>query len=251
MISNTKANEILNTLSGRSQLSAPTAVYMGLCATEPNASTGAVSTEPSAASYERKLIGGTSNTGNQMIGSASGGKMANNVEIQFRTARQDYGARMNYWFLSTSASKGQPAYMWGRVKDVLREKAVVSGFLVDSEMDGMYSYTETVDSLLGLKEGETYIVHWDGKEYECVAKIQEVDGASAFVLTDDEENPAFAVGYVENSTGTETTGTIKYISSAADGQHTIALYGLGIEVKKETVPTFYVGELQASIDVEL
>ena len=228
MISNSKVNEILNSLTGRSSLSAPSAIYLGLSATEPDANGGSLS-EPSVASYARKLVGGTSNTANQMFGTASGGVVKNNVEIQMQTARQDYGEKMLYWFLSTSSTKGQSAFIWGRIKDVMREKAEVAGFVAHSSIEGMYWYTEELSELMDLTVGETYIVYWDGKEYEFEAQLYESGDVSYVVIG----NPAFAGGedngfpfviqYNETTTGTETTGTISMYCQTAEGTHTVAI----------------------------
>jgi hypothetical protein len=64
----------------------------------------------------------------------------------------------------------------------------------------------------------------------------------------DEEKP-FGILYNETTSGVETTGNLIIYSLTGEGTHEMAIYALGIEVKKATVPTFYEYELQASIDV--
>lgn len=109
MISQTYANKILNAMFGVSDaISLPTTLYLGLCANEPNASTGAVTGEPTAEGYARKAVGGSSAT--KLFGSASGGKITNTSEIQFATVRADAG-KQNYFFISDSASGN--AIAWG------------------------------------------------------------------------------------------------------------------------------------------
>ena len=239
MISTTKANAILKVLTGQETLTKPSSVWLGLSASQP-AADGSGLAEPATGNYERVEVGGSCAVNAFSV--PAEGIVSNTKEIKFNTARQAYGNKMMYWFLSES--KTGSAILWGIVKDVLKEKSTLSGFTVDGEG---YSYTETLDSesLLKLKEGEKYIIYWDGKEYEYVAQTQD----SYLVLGD--EKDGLGLMYTETSTGTQTTGTLKFITSDAAGQHTVAIYGLGIDVKKETVPTFYAGELKASIDVEL
>lgn len=112
MISNTYANKILNVMCGvADNLSLPANLYLGLCSGEPLASTGAVTGEPTfAPSYSRVLVGGSN--GIKHFGNASNGVIANNTEIQFKTAREEFGS-MNYFFLSES--KTGDAIMWGEI----------------------------------------------------------------------------------------------------------------------------------------
>ena len=114
MISNTYANKVLNLICGVSDaLSLPDKLYLGLSASAPNASSGALPSsngEPTAASYARTVVGGSSGT--KKFGSASGGIISNNAEIQFLTARTDWGT-MKYFFLSESATG--VAILWGEI----------------------------------------------------------------------------------------------------------------------------------------
>lgn len=113
MISNTYANKILNHLCGNNEnLAQPDALYLGLCANEPNAADGAVTGQPTAPSYARVIVGGKNYTNH--FGSAVDGKITNSLEIQFKTARTAWG-NMKYFFLSTSATGN--AIMWGQIND--------------------------------------------------------------------------------------------------------------------------------------
>lgn len=121
MISNTYANNILDVMVGKNQsLTAPASLYLGLCKTQPDAATGAVADEPSAASYARKSVGGYSSSGSvtNFFGKASGGIITNNAEIQMKTARESWGEgedKLNYWFLSNGATGN--AIIWGELYD--------------------------------------------------------------------------------------------------------------------------------------
>lgn len=109
MISQTYASKILNAMFGVSDsISLPTTLYLGLCANEPTASTGAVTGEPTAEGYARKAVGGSSAT--KLFGTASGGKITNSSEIQFPTVREAAGVQ-NYFFISDSPTGN--AIAWG------------------------------------------------------------------------------------------------------------------------------------------
>lgn len=260
MISKTKSSLILNALMGvNNSFTAPSNVYLGLCAREPDATTGALTDagEPtSVASYSRKQVGGTSTSAVKFFGASSNsGIIKNSMEVQLKTAREDYPEKIGYWFLSESSTGA--AYLWGRIKDVLSETKTVEGFLAENTYN-TYTASVVCDELLGLKVGTTYVVTWDGVEYDEVAELYEKDGVSYIRLgnplisggENDEEKP-FGILYNESTTGTETVGTMTLYSVTGEGTHTVAIYGIGIEVKKATVPTFYENELQASIDVAL
>ena len=112
MISNAYANKILNLVCGVSDnLTLPTNLYLGLSSTAPNSSTGAVTGEPTSDSYARTVVGGSASS-IKSFESASGGIIANKTEIQFKTAREAWGA-MNYFFLSESATGN--AILWGEI----------------------------------------------------------------------------------------------------------------------------------------
>lgn len=121
MISQEKANQILNNLTGRSEMTALSSVYLGLSATEPKASNGEVTGEPSAEaapSYARAIVGGSkAGDRNAFSVSASGGIIKNQSEIQMAAARQAWG-KMNYWFLSVNEARGTNAFLWGNLYNI-------------------------------------------------------------------------------------------------------------------------------------
>lgn len=101
MISNAYANTLLKQMTGN--------MYLGLCSTEPNASTGAVTGEPSSSYYARvQLSASDFNT--------NGGVITNAKELKFNTARESFG-EMKYFFVASSSTKGSAANWWGRLLD--------------------------------------------------------------------------------------------------------------------------------------
>lgn len=129
MISQSKNNAILNALTGKATLNAPTSVYLGLCVTEPNAATGALIDEPSFnTSYERKMLHGP-NFAN-LFESAVGGTIKNAKEIQMTTMREDQGT-MYYWFLSESSTGN--AYLWGDLYRLTEDGSKVAGVTIAAE----------------------------------------------------------------------------------------------------------------------
>lgn len=118
MISQTKANTILNCLLAKGDMSQPSNVYLGLCATEP-AVDGTITGEPTAASYARKQIvssrSGSSSSSlvyQSEFSAAANGVIVNAKEIQMVAAREAWGD-LKYFFLSESASGN--AFMWGKI----------------------------------------------------------------------------------------------------------------------------------------
>lgn len=125
MISTTQANAVLNCIMNKAELNRPADIYLGLCSTEPSAD-GTITDEPTAASYERKLIGSvtiksttdgngsssSSATYTSDFGTAEGGIISNVNEIQMRAAREAWGD-MKYFFLSKT--KTGVAYLWGKI----------------------------------------------------------------------------------------------------------------------------------------
>lgn len=111
MMSNAHASKLLNLTCGVESVSMPRELYLGLCANQP-AADGTVTGEPTVASYERKLVGGSSVSSNA-FGAAKGGVISNTQEIQMKTARQAYGATM-YWFFLSESIDGK-ATLWGKV----------------------------------------------------------------------------------------------------------------------------------------
>ena len=256
MISKEYGSKILNTLVGLSSntLASPSNVYLGLCVSEPTHTNGVLTDvgEPTTvSSYERKRVGG-SGTGTAYFGSSSNnGIIKNNVEIQLKTAREDYPAKINYWFLSTSQTGGS-AFLWGRIKDVLSDTKTVTGFVAEAEYN-TYTASTTCD-LLDFESGKKYVVAWDGKEYEVTATLYENEGTSyigfgnPYTFGGAKDDVPFSILYNVTTTGTNTVGNLKIYSLTGEGNHSVALYGIGITIKKATVPTFYENELQVSID---
>lgn len=262
MISKSYSSNILNAMMGKTELTVPANIYLGLCASEPDLTTGSLANagEPTSVdSYERKLVGGigTKNTQGAYVNvptqyfatSSSSGVIKNSLEIQLKTAREDYPEKIHYWFLSTT--NNGVAYAWGKIKDVLQETKTVNGFMSESNA---YFATIESDELLGLKNGATYIVAWDGVEYEEIAHIYEADGTSyirlgnTLVENGEDDKKPFGILYNESTTGTETVGNLRVMSLTGEATHDVAIYASGITVKKATVPTFYEEELQMSID---
>jgi hypothetical protein len=249
MISKTYASKILNMLTGASStniLEDPSVVHLGLCANEPDATNGSLANaaEPtSVASYERKIVGGSDQTVTRLFGSsANSGVVKNSKEIQMKTAREAYPNKMNYWFLSAGPTGN--AYIWGRIKHILGEKTTVEGFTLNSD-NTTYSASITFEDIFELQDSVAYIVSFDDKEYETIAYTHESSIALGNHLEagDDDKKPPFTIVY-NNETGEATIQTLK-----EDASHVVAIYGIGIDIKKSTVPTFYENELQASIDV--
>lgn len=130
MISKSKANELLNSLFGKTSVTQATTIYLGLSETEPNADTGAVGGEPAVSSYKRLLVGGSNATTvdkNAFKTNANEGKISNSEEIQMPTAKEPYGKTMNYFFLSTSGRTGDQAFLWGNLKNEDGTQGIVIG----------------------------------------------------------------------------------------------------------------------------
>lgn len=101
MISNNYANTLLKQMTSN--------MYLGLCSEEPNASTGAVTSEPTSSYYARVALSASDF-------STGGGIITNAKELKFNTAREALG-EMKYFFVASSATKGTAANWWGRLLD--------------------------------------------------------------------------------------------------------------------------------------
>lgn len=280
MISKTYASKILNSLIGvkaakttngtDNTLGFTENVYLGLCAEEPNKDTGAltnnnepIDTTDVKYGYSRKQVSGSNDTAtSQYFATASGGTISNSSEIQFNTAKNDYPQKINYWFLAP-ASTGA-AFLWGEIKDVMSSELTASNFsqvkdassmLPEGDDRDVYSTTITLDDTLSFKTTEKYIIAWDGKDYKnLIPSVQgntTVLGNSLFTGGADNEVP-FVIAYnneeVNTGEGIVNKGKLT-VYSFDPNQHTIDIYALGINVKKNTVPTFFEKQLKASIDV--
>ena len=266
MIAKNYASNILNTLLGASgsTLSAPSKVYIGLCAHEPdndkNPGSLADAGEPtSVGSYSRVEVSGT-NASKKFFSGANKGVIVNSDDIQFKSARQNYPDTMHYWFLSTGDLSrtqdgnvtNQPnAFLWGKIKDVLFDKQEVEGFAAVSGQTGVYGASVKNDISLGLTEGTDYVVYWNGTEFDVKSTTHTNGGTSYIKLGDFNNNTPFEILYNESVDGGDVAYNVNiyYRGETAISKCEVAIYGVdGIEVKKATVPTFYAGELQASID---
>ena len=267
MISISKANAILNNLFGveNSTMNRPASVYLGLSETKPNNSGGNI-TEPTntGCAYERKLVGGVDSKEVFFNASAAnGGVISNTAEIKFNTAKAAYGKKMNYWFLASG--RYDNAFLWGRLKDVRFEKKTRSCAATD-EISTTTKFEADVESaeLLNMASGTDYVVWWKnindsndkGKEYD-VKSSEYVKGGKTYIHIGnpmfnggEDDGTPFAVLYKQETVGAETTGHIEIYSKEISTSVEVAVYGLGIDVKKATVPTFYAGELQASVEVQ-
>lgn len=107
MIPQSTVNDIINAMTGKTSYTAPKTVYLGYCANEPNAVTGAVTGEPSSEYYARLEVRNSYET---FIGDAAGGVVKNSREIRMPVAREDYGTHY-YWFLADS--KTGPCFLYG------------------------------------------------------------------------------------------------------------------------------------------
>ena len=282
MISKTYASKILNTLIGvkstkddvTKTLTFPTNVYLGLCAKEPDKDDGTldVGSEPADTTevkygYSRKQVSGSSDTASQYFAAASGGTISNSSEIQFNTAKNDYPQKINYWFLAPSYSADP--FLWGEIKDVMSSGLTASNFsqvkdassmLPEGDDRDVYSTTITLDDTLSFKTTEKYIISWgtsdnDKKDYKnLIPTVQDnttVLGNSLFTGGADNEIP-FVIVYnneeVNTDEGIVNKGKLTVYSFDAN-LHKFDIYALGINVKKNTVPTFFANQLKASIDV--
>lgn len=287
MIPKTVANKILDWRFGVSKntLTPPSAIYLGLCADEPNHENGNLANcrepirdaEGQDTGYARERVGGagTKNTVdgnttwsgdtfiNKYFSTAAGGVISNSVdEIKMKTALRAYPEKINYWFLTESGTAGGgDAFIWGEVKDVMYEKTQLS--FSGTEAPGVVESKVTLESSLLLMPGQEYIVYWanivDGKEDSPIEYHVKCENAGnlGYKLTqaDGYDKPPFEIWYkmtidADDSNKAVYTLTVQYGSSTTDDK-IVGIYSKGITVNKATVPTFYKGELKASIDVPL
>ena len=133
MISQTKASQYLNYLTGRTNLTAPDTVYLGICTDQPGAADGTITGEPTADSYERKKVFEeiSSTKFNTFFAESEGGIIENSKEIQMATARQAWGT--HYWWFLSESEKGN-AYLWGELKHLDKTtQELVPGLTVNEE----------------------------------------------------------------------------------------------------------------------
>jgi len=107
MITQGKANEILNHLTGRLQsVASITAVYLGLSTTTPTAD-GSNVTEPVGNGYARVLLGNTSQALTQKMNAADDGEITNKEIIYFPEATGAWGSCTHLCFY-IAVSGGTP-----------------------------------------------------------------------------------------------------------------------------------------------
>jgi len=114
----TYANNILNyALSKTAQLTAPSAVYIGLCSNDPEADNGAI-TELSGGGYSRVLISQKGQTYPDVMGSASGRMIQNTKQINWTKATGDWVDAKGF-FLSSSGTVGETAgiFFYGALEE--------------------------------------------------------------------------------------------------------------------------------------
>ena len=115
-------------------------------------------------------------------------------------------------------------------------KAMETGTLMEEQelsfsMDSAGRYRTSIENALGIIEGQTYIVHWDGTEYECVCSVFDTvplfGNLSIFGMGDDTGEPFI---YVEG----------EFITLDTSASHTISVKGMKVTVTpiaEEFLPT--------------
>ena len=279
MISHTYANKILKALfttdANNNNLNVNGTIYLGLCQKEPNLETGSVKGcgEPEIVSYNRKLVNGIfsnyKDDNGETVTNPDNGIIKNGSDIQMDTAKEDYGPVMEYWFLSASSTKatetkeGGVAYIWGKIKDIIFPTQSIDGFTTDTSFTiggkTVMKKTHPTDSSLTVKTDGKYIISWGNKDIDVTGVTVTSGTYKDYVRLgnpvvtggQDDEKP-FCILYKTISNPSGDTGELIIYSIADTGSATatynVGVYGAGIEVKKNTVPTFYKEELQASID---
>lgn len=113
--STTYANNILNYLFAKSStLTAPDAVYIGLCSNDPVADNGNF-VELSGSGYARVLLSQKGETYPNVIGSASNRAITNTYQINWTKATLDWATAKGFGLFS-AASGGQP-FFYGKLEE--------------------------------------------------------------------------------------------------------------------------------------
>lgn len=239
MISLSKVKTILNALAGVSSTNlsslCPSVVYLGLCSNKPS-DEGEITGEPFATDngYERKKISGTgAEKLEKYFSETSTCKISNNKEIQFKTARKDFPAKINYWFLSTSSTG--TAYAWGLIKKTIVDNRSVEGA----------EATIVLEDTVNLELGQTYIISFNDKEYELQAFEKVIQsGNDSTGIAFEAEDGLFSIVFEAD------LQTVHITTSSDKPSNNIGIYEKGIEVKKATVVTFYENDLEISLNEE-
>lgn len=113
--STTYANNILNFLLAKTaSLSAPSAVYIGLCTNDPEADGGTFN-ELSGGGYSRVLISQRGASYPNVIGSASARAITNQYQINWTKATLDWDEAQGFGFFE-SANGGSP-FFYGKLEE--------------------------------------------------------------------------------------------------------------------------------------
>lgn len=114
----TYANNVLDFLFAKTtSLSAPSAVYIGLCSNDPEADNGAI-TELSGNGYSRVMISQKGQTYPDVMGSASGRMIQNTKQINWTKATGDWPEAKGF-FLSSSPTVGEKTaiFFYGKLDE--------------------------------------------------------------------------------------------------------------------------------------
>lgn len=127
--SDTYANQILNyTFSKVATLTAPIAVYIGLCTNDPEADGGAFN-ELSGNGYARVLISQKGETYPDVMDSAASRAITNGKQINWTKATADW-VRVKGFGLFSSASGGSP-FFYGKL-ELTDEEEAAGGILCET-----------------------------------------------------------------------------------------------------------------------
>lgn len=111
--SNNYANDILSyTLAKTNSLSAPTAVYIGLCSNDPEED-GGTFTELNGGNYSRVMIVSRGSTYPDVIGGAASRSITNVKQINWNKATANWATAKGFGLFST-ASGGTP-FFYGKL----------------------------------------------------------------------------------------------------------------------------------------
>ena len=128
----TYANSILNyTFSKVSQLTAPSAVYIGLCSNNPESDNGSI-TELSGGGYHRVMISQKGEMYPNLINLASDRAIVNQYQINWSKATTDW-PRVKGLFLSSSPTVGETTsiFFYGAL-ELTEEQELAGGLLVEA-----------------------------------------------------------------------------------------------------------------------
>lgn len=253
-----KVKKIYSLMNSYMLQSTTTPLYLGLTANAPNTS-GKLENEgepkiDTETNYARFQIKEDGLTQNDYFSSSSNGQIKNSQEIKFQVATSDWG-QMNYWFLTPSANGIDNIILWGSIKDVIQDNLIVTA----DRMDTYNTVVIEIPDLIQLRGETKYTITWDEN-----GKTKEIDVQSGEKFTDENSNICVTLSNIEEDfgpdnpirithwiTGNPEDGFITHykIESYDTIDNTYSIHGYGINVKKNTVPTFFSKQLIASIDL--